>query len=56
MIDTTVGCIIDCCKQQFSRYGIPDSGVVTDNGTQFTSQDFALFAKAWEFHHVTSSP
>ena len=57
VIDTTAACIIDCYKQQFSsRYGIPDSGIVTDNGPQFTSQDFALFAKAWEFHHVPSSP
>lgn len=42
VIDTTDSCIIDCGKQQFSRYGIQ---------TQFTS----LFAKAWEFHHVTCS-
>lgn len=42
VIDTTAACIIDCCKQQFSRYGIPDSGVVTDNGPQFESRLLCL--------------
>jgi len=30
--------------------------VVSDNGPQFTSQEFAHFAKAWQFRHRTISP
>lgn len=29
---------------------------VSDNGPQFTSQEFAHFAKAWQFKHRTISP
>ena len=29
---------------------------MTDNGTQFSSQDFAQFASSYGFTHVTSSP
>ena len=41
-------------KSVFAAHGIPD--VVTDNGTQFSSQDFAQFASSYGFTHVTSSP
>ena len=40
---------------QFSRYGILDT-VVTDNGPQFSSQEFRQFTLNWEFVHVSSSP
>ena len=39
----------------FALYRIPDT-MVTDNGPQFTSAEFAVFAKTWMFEHVTSSP
>ena len=42
-------------KEQFSRPGIPDT-VVSDNGPQFSSQEFHEFSLTWEFNHVTSSP
>ena len=29
---------------------------VTDNGPQFVSSEFSVFARTWEFEHVTSSP
>ena len=39
----------------FARYGIPDV-LVTGNGPQFSSAEFAVFAKTWMFQHTTSSP
>ncbi|XP_046341780.1 uncharacterized protein K02A2.6-like [Haliotis rufescens] len=53
LTDTTSTSIVECMK--FSRHGIPDT-VVSDNGPQFTSREFAQFAKDWEFSHVTISP
>ena len=38
-----------------ARYGIPDV-MVSDNGPQFDSAEFATFAKTWGFKHDTSSP
>ena len=42
-------------KAQFARHGIPDC-VVSDNGTQFSSEQFAEFSRRWKFKHTTSSP
>ena len=49
--DTTSHAII----QVLSRHGISDT-VVSDNGPQFSSQEFHEFSLTWEFNHVTSSP
>ncbi|UYV60687.1 hypothetical protein LAZ67_1001896 [Cordylochernes scorpioides] len=53
--NTTSEYIIECCKRQFSRYGIPQI-MVSDNGRQFTSTEFQKFSKEWQFQHSTSSP
>ena len=42
-------------KNLFSRYGIPDV-VISDNGPQFLSSEFADFAQEWCFTHTTTSP
>ena len=42
-------------KAVFAPYGIPDV-LVTDNGFQFASAEFSVFAKTWMFQHTTSSP
>ena len=39
----------------FTGYDIPDV-LVSDNGPQFSFDDFAEFSKMWEFQQVTSSP
>ena len=47
--------IVKLTKRIFSEQGVPDR-VVSDNGGHFDSQAYKLFAKAWGFEHVTSSP
>ena len=39
----------------FARFGLPDV-LVTDNGPQFASAEFAVFMKTKAIDHVTSSP
>ncbi|XP_062504949.1 uncharacterized protein K02A2.6-like [Corticium candelabrum] len=47
--------IINQLKAIFSRHGVPEC-VVSDNGTQYTSEEFNIFANEYGFNHVTSSP
>ncbi|XP_055527585.1 uncharacterized protein K02A2.6-like [Wyeomyia smithii] len=47
--------IIQCLKEWFSVHGIPRV-LESDNGPQFSSQEFRDFAKMWCFDHCTSSP
>lgn len=51
----TSDCVIVNCKSIFGRHGIP-SFVVTDCGTQFTSEKFKEFAFYYKFEHIKSSP
>ena len=53
--ENTSSAVIEFLKEQYSRYGIPDT-LVTDNGPQFTSQEFRQFTRSWEFVHVSSFP
>ena len=39
----------------FARFGIPEI-VISDNGPQFSAEEFADFSRNWDFKHVTSSP
>ena len=55
MTTTTSRSIIKALKEVFARYGIPDI-MVSDNGPQFSSAEFTVFAKTWNFDHKTSSP
>ncbi|XP_077508511.1 uncharacterized protein LOC144119833 [Amblyomma americanum] len=43
-------------EYQAEHYGHDRKMVVSDNGTQFSSSDFAKFAQEYGFKHVTSSP
>ncbi|CAM1296134.1 Uncharacterised protein r2_g539 [Pycnogonum litorale] len=53
--DITSSGVINCMKSIFARHGIPDL-VVSDNGPQYASEEFASFAKTYSFTHITSSP
>ena len=52
---TTSQSIIEALRSVFSHYGIPEI-VISDNGPQYSSNEFDTFAKKYNFHHVTSSP
>lgn len=47
--------VIGRMKNFFAHQGIPEI-LITDNGRQFTSQEFKDFAEKWNFQHVTTSP
>ena len=52
---TTSSSIIAALTSIFSRHGIPDT-LVSDNGPQYFSSEFKLFAEAYNFSDVTSNP
>ncbi|XP_055997858.1 uncharacterized protein K02A2.6-like [Ostrea edulis] len=53
--DTKSKTVIQKLKSMFSRLGIPQK-VISDNGPQYSSQEFATFATEYDFVHATSSP
>ena len=55
LTSTTATAVIKKLKEQFSRYGIPET-VFTDNGPQFVCREFREFEREWEFQYSTSSP
>ena len=52
---TTSRFVITQLKEMFARWGICDK-ITTDNGPQFSSDEFRKFAEDYGFEHVTSSP
>jgi hypothetical protein len=55
LYDTTAKSVISKLKQHFARYGLPEV-VVSDNGPQYACEEFASFARKWDFEHRPSSP
>ena len=55
LTNTTAQQVIKHTKAIFARHGLPVT-VVSDNGPQFSSQDYRDFAETYGFEHVTSSP
>ncbi|TWW61296.1 hypothetical protein D4764_05G0013860 [Takifugu flavidus] len=47
--------VISYLKTVFARHGVPCE-LFSDNGPQFSSGEFAVFAKEWGFKHTTPSP
>ena len=52
---TSVKTVIRKLKAHFTRYGCPET-VVSGNGPQYASVEFATFFKEWDFEHTPSSP
>ena len=46
--------LVDQMKQVFAVHDFPVT-LISDNGINYASQEFSLFAKAWDFHHLTYS-
>ena len=55
LLSTTSVNVINHLKSIFSRHGIPET-VISDNGPQYSSEQFAEFANQYGFSHITSSP
>ena len=55
MRDTRSRTVIDTLKAQFGRHGIPAT-MRTDNGPQYSSEEFKHFCKSYSILHVMSSP
>jgi hypothetical protein len=51
----TSGLVIKAMKQMFARYRIPEK-MITDNGTQYVSDEFNKFSREYGFDHSTTSP
>ena len=47
--------IINICQKNFSRHGHPEV-VCSDGALSFCNKEFQIFAREWEFKHVTSAP
>ena len=47
--------VINILKKLFAEQGVPET-LMSDNGRQYSSTEFAEFTKSWNFKHITSSP
>ncbi len=52
---TTAAKTIGFMKEIFSEHGVPEL-LRTDNGPQYSADNFAVFCETWQIKHQTSSP
>ena len=55
LTSTTSAAVVKNMKSIFSCHGVPQV-VRSNNGPQFSAEEFAKFASCYGFQHVTSSP
>jgi hypothetical protein len=53
--ELSTNAVVTVLKSLFSRWGLPDT-LISDNGPQFASQEFANFCAQFGISQVTSSP
>jgi transposase InsO family protein len=53
--NTTTSSVLNHLKSMFSRHGYPQT-LVSDNGPQYSSKEFKLYALEHGITHITSSP
>ncbi|XP_048247554.1 uncharacterized protein K02A2.6-like [Haliotis rufescens] len=51
----TTSATLECLRRTFSIHGLPET-IVSDNGTCFTSDEFAIFIKRNGIQHICTSP
>ena len=51
----TSNAVVTILREIFSEHGISEK-VISNNGRQYSSNEFKMFANQWGFKHVTSSP
>lgn len=55
MRSTTADATIECLRDVFARFGFPET-IVSDNGPQFTSEEFKQFVREMGCRHVQTAP
>ena len=55
MITTTTADTLKALRKMFAQYGLPEQ-IVSDNGPQFVSAEFATFAKKNGIKHIRCAP
>lgn len=55
LTSTSAQAVINKLRSQFARHRIPEE-VVSDNGPQFSSNEFRNFSEKWDFLHRSTSP
>lgn len=56
MNTTTATAMVEAIRSVFAAYGLPRVVVVTDNGPQFRSHEFACFVKENGVSHLFTPP
>ena len=51
----TSSAIVNKLEAIFARHGVPEK-LISDNGPQFSAQEFAHSANEWDFRRITISP
>ena len=55
MTSTTAAKTIEVLRRMFASHGLPEQ-IVSDNGPQFVSEEFAAFMRANNIKHIRSAP